>query len=88
MSDFKQFLASKGVQVFSLFFYVIFSTTNHDLALGQQNVETSYFHFQVEFGGGALRCGEYVTIRKVGDASQKVTAFDNIIQVFFILLAK
>ncbi|KAF3674896.1 Cleavage and polyadenylation specificity factor subunit 2, partial [Capsicum annuum] len=40
MSDFKQFLASKGVQV--------------------------------EFGGGALRCGEYVTIRKVGDASQKV----------------
>lgn len=42
MSDFKQFLASKGVQV--------------------------------EFGGGALRCGEYVTIRKVGDASQKVGA--------------
>ncbi|KAJ8554425.1 hypothetical protein K7X08_025103 [Anisodus acutangulus] len=40
MSDFKQFLASKGVQV--------------------------------EFGGGALRCGEYVTIRKVGDARQKV----------------
>ncbi|XP_059304797.1 cleavage and polyadenylation specificity factor subunit 2 [Lycium ferocissimum] len=40
MSDFKQFLASKGVQV--------------------------------EFGGWALRCGEYVTIRKVGDASQKV----------------
>ncbi|KAK4350851.1 hypothetical protein RND71_030164 [Anisodus tanguticus] len=40
MSDFKQFLASKGVQV--------------------------------EFGGGALRCGEYVTIRKVGDASQMV----------------
>ncbi|XP_009789216.1 cleavage and polyadenylation specificity factor subunit 2 [Nicotiana sylvestris] len=40
MSDFKQFLASKGVQV--------------------------------EFAGGALRCGEYVTIRKVGDASQKV----------------
>ncbi|PHT53176.1 Cleavage and polyadenylation specificity factor subunit 2 [Capsicum baccatum] len=40
MSDFKQFLASKGVQV--------------------------------EFGGGALRCGEYVTIRKVGDAGQKV----------------
>ncbi|XP_060203642.1 cleavage and polyadenylation specificity factor subunit 2 [Lycium barbarum] len=40
MSDFKQFLASKGVQV--------------------------------EFGGGALRCGEYVTIRKVGDGSQKV----------------
>ncbi|XP_050251747.1 cleavage and polyadenylation specificity factor subunit 2 [Quercus robur] len=39
MADFKQFLASKGVQV--------------------------------EFAGGALRCGEYVTIRKVGDASQK-----------------
>ena len=28
--------------------------------------------FQVEFSGGALRCGEYVTLRKVGDASQKV----------------
>ncbi|XP_057446178.1 cleavage and polyadenylation specificity factor subunit 2 [Lotus japonicus] len=26
---------------------------------------------QVEFAGGALRCGEYVTVRKVGDASQK-----------------
>ncbi|CAK9160932.1 unnamed protein product [Ilex paraguariensis] len=39
MADFKQFLASKGVQV--------------------------------EFSGGALRCGEYVTLRKVGDASQK-----------------
>ncbi|KAA8533716.1 hypothetical protein F0562_031233 [Nyssa sinensis] len=39
MADFKQFLASKGIQV--------------------------------EFAGGALRCGEYVTLRKVGDASQK-----------------
>ncbi|CAI9092242.1 OLC1v1027434C1 [Oldenlandia corymbosa var. corymbosa] len=39
MADFKQFLASKGVQA--------------------------------EFGGGALRCGEHVTLRKVGDASQK-----------------
>ncbi|XP_030475176.2 cleavage and polyadenylation specificity factor subunit 2 isoform X2 [Syzygium oleosum] len=39
LADFKQFLASKGVQV--------------------------------EFAGGALRCGEYVTLRKVGDASQK-----------------
>ncbi|PKI52068.1 hypothetical protein CRG98_027484 [Punica granatum] len=39
MADFKQYLASKGVQV--------------------------------EFAGGALRCGEYVTLRKVGDASQK-----------------
>ncbi|PIN22268.1 hypothetical protein CDL12_05024 [Handroanthus impetiginosus] len=40
MADFKQFLASKGIQV--------------------------------EFaGGGALRCGEYVTLRKVGDSSQK-----------------
>ncbi|XP_052209031.1 cleavage and polyadenylation specificity factor subunit 2 isoform X2 [Diospyros lotus] len=26
---------------------------------------------QVEFGGGALRCGEYTTIRKVGDSTQK-----------------
>ncbi|XP_058205943.1 cleavage and polyadenylation specificity factor subunit 2 [Rhododendron vialii] len=25
----------------------------------------------VEFGGGALRCGEYVTLRKIGDATQK-----------------
>ncbi|GAV60143.1 Lactamase_B domain-containing protein/RMMBL domain-containing protein/Beta-Casp domain-containing protein/CPSF100_C domain-containing protein [Cephalotus follicularis] len=39
MADFKQFLASKGVQV--------------------------------EFAGGALRCGEYVTLRKVGHMSQK-----------------
>ncbi|KAK6936840.1 Metallo-beta-lactamase [Dillenia turbinata] len=39
LADFKQFLASKGVQV--------------------------------EFAGGALRCGEYVTLRKVGDSSQK-----------------
>ncbi|XP_051121439.1 cleavage and polyadenylation specificity factor subunit 2 isoform X2 [Andrographis paniculata] len=27
--------------------------------------------FQVEFAGGALRCGDYVTLRKVGDSSQK-----------------
>ncbi|XP_050206694.1 cleavage and polyadenylation specificity factor subunit 2 [Mercurialis annua] len=39
MADYKQFLASKGVQV--------------------------------EFAGGALRCGEYVTLRKVGNISQK-----------------
>ncbi|KAK4480742.1 hypothetical protein RD792_013824 [Penstemon davidsonii] len=39
MADFKQFLASKGIQV--------------------------------EFAGGALRCGEYVTLRKVGDSNQK-----------------
>ncbi|XP_015573897.1 cleavage and polyadenylation specificity factor subunit 2 isoform X2 [Ricinus communis] len=39
MADFKQFLASKGVQV--------------------------------EFAGGALRCGEYVTLRKVGNINQK-----------------
>lgn len=26
---------------------------------------------QVEFAGGALRCGEYVTLRKVGDSVQK-----------------
>lgn len=26
---------------------------------------------QVEFAGGVLRCGEYVTLRKVGDATQK-----------------
>ncbi|GAU49657.1 hypothetical protein TSUD_291550 [Trifolium subterraneum] len=28
----------------------------------------------VEFAGGALRCGEYVTVRKVGDATQKASA--------------
>ncbi|KAI3939514.1 hypothetical protein MKW92_034065 [Papaver armeniacum] len=39
LADFKQFLASKGVQV--------------------------------EFSGVLLRCGEYVTLRKVGDAAQK-----------------
>ncbi|KAK8946198.1 Cleavage and polyadenylation specificity factor subunit 2 [Platanthera guangdongensis] len=39
LADFKQFLASKGIQV--------------------------------EFTGGALRCGEYVTVRKVTDSSQK-----------------
>ncbi|XP_047974460.1 cleavage and polyadenylation specificity factor subunit 2 [Salvia hispanica] len=39
MADFKQFLASQGIQV--------------------------------EFAGGALRCGEHVTLRKVGDSSQK-----------------
>ncbi|PIA49419.1 hypothetical protein AQUCO_01300318v1 [Aquilegia coerulea] len=39
LADFKQFLASKGIQA--------------------------------EFSGGALRCGEYVTVRKVGVASQK-----------------
>ncbi|MQM07767.1 hypothetical protein Taro_040619 [Colocasia esculenta] len=39
LADFKQLLASKGIQV--------------------------------EFAGGALRCGEYVTVRKVGDSSQK-----------------
>ncbi|XP_073020033.1 cleavage and polyadenylation specificity factor subunit 2 isoform X1 [Primulina eburnea] len=39
MADFKQFLASKGIQV--------------------------------EFASGALRCGDYVTLRKVGDSNQK-----------------
>ncbi|CAL9072389.1 unnamed protein product [Musa textilis] len=39
LADFKQFLASQGVQV--------------------------------EFTGGALRCGEHVTLRKISDASQK-----------------
>ncbi|CAM8964805.1 unnamed protein product [Rhodiola kirilowii] len=38
LSDFKQFLASKGVPV--------------------------------EFASGALRCGEYTTLRKIGDANQ------------------
>ncbi|PKU60928.1 Cleavage and polyadenylation specificity factor subunit 2 [Dendrobium catenatum] len=26
---------------------------------------------QVEFAGGALRCGEYVTLRKISDFTQK-----------------
>lgn len=29
-------------------------------------------NFQAEFSGGALRCGEFVTLRKVGDPTQKV----------------
>ena len=33
---------------------------------------TVRYALQVEFAGGALRCGEYVTLRKVTDASQKV----------------
>lgn len=32
-----------------------------------------WYSLQVEFAGGALRCGEYVTIRKVGPAGQKVS---------------
>lgn len=32
-----------------------------------------YIFHQVEFAGGALRCGEYVTLRKVSDASHKVS---------------
>ena len=28
----------------------------------------------MEFAGGALRCGEYVTLRKVGDTSPKASA--------------
>uniref|UniRef100_A0ACD5T9S1 Uncharacterized protein n=1 Tax=Avena sativa TaxID=4498 RepID=A0ACD5T9S1_AVESA len=39
LADFKQFLASKGLQV--------------------------------EFAGGALRCGKYITVRKIGDSNQK-----------------
>ncbi|KAK3129391.1 hypothetical protein QOZ80_6BG0478820 [Eleusine coracana subsp. coracana] len=27
--------------------------------------------WQVEFAGGALRCGEYITVRKIGDSVQK-----------------
>ncbi|KAB2598640.1 cleavage and polyadenylation specificity factor subunit 2-like [Pyrus ussuriensis x Pyrus communis] len=30
---------------------------------------------EVEFAGGALRCGEYVTLRKIGDASHKGGGF-------------
>ena len=26
---------------------------------------------QVEFAGGALQCGEYITVRKIGDSNQK-----------------
>ncbi|KAJ3693032.1 hypothetical protein LUZ60_012127 [Juncus effusus] len=39
LADFKQFLASKSIQV--------------------------------EFAGGALKCGEHVTVRKIGDSTQK-----------------
>ncbi|KAK9143745.1 hypothetical protein Syun_013145 [Stephania yunnanensis] len=47
LADFKQFLASKGIQV--------------------------------EFAGGALRCGEYVTLRKIGDATQKGTGSQQVV---------
>ncbi|KAL6183053.1 hypothetical protein ACLB2K_044464 [Fragaria x ananassa] len=33
--------------------------------------EIAWFDSEVSFAGGALRCGEHVTIRKVGDASHK-----------------
>lgn len=26
---------------------------------------------KVEFAAGALRCGEYITLRKIGDSNQK-----------------
>lgn len=29
---------------------------------------------QVEFAGGALRCGEYIMVRKVGDSILKVAS--------------
>ncbi|KAK9103630.1 hypothetical protein Sjap_020884 [Stephania japonica] len=47
LADFKQYLASKGIQV--------------------------------EFSGGALRCGEYVTLRKIGDATQKGTGLQQVV---------
>lgn len=39
----------------------------------------------MEFAGGALRCGEYVTLRKVGDASQKASASSDHLQISQIL---
>lgn len=45
LADFKQFLATKGLQV--------------------------------EFAGGALRCGEYITVCKIGDSNQKATYYWN-----------
>ncbi|KAG4994910.1 hypothetical protein JHK86_031737 [Glycine max] len=46
-----------------------------DLKLADIKQFLSSMGVQVEFAGGALRCGEYVTLRKVGDASQKATIF-------------
>ncbi|KAF1897485.1 hypothetical protein Lal_00035191 [Lupinus albus] len=40
---------------------------------------------QVEFAGGALRCGEYVTLRKVGDASQKASSSSEHLVVVLVL---
>ena len=70
MSDFKQFLASKGIQVcqhnsFTLDFFLLGLTI-------LRWTREKYFCVQAEFSGGALRCGEFVTLRKVGDPSQKV----------------
>ncbi|KAF5190062.1 Cleavage and polyadenylation specificity factor subunit [Thalictrum thalictroides] len=42
-----------------------------DLKLADFKQFLSSKGIQVEFSGGALRCGENVTLRKVGDASQK-----------------
>uniref|UniRef100_A0A0A9DB54 Cleavage and polyadenylation specificity factor subunit 2 n=1 Tax=Arundo donax TaxID=35708 RepID=A0A0A9DB54_ARUDO len=34
---------------------------------------------QVEFAGGALRCGEYVTVRKIGDSQRGSTGCQQIV---------
>ncbi|XP_078435387.1 cleavage and polyadenylation specificity factor 100 [Wolffia australiana] len=42
-----------------------------DLKLADLKQLLSSKGIQVEFSGGALRCGEHVTVRKVGDSAQK-----------------
>ena len=38
---------------------------------------------QVEFASGALRCGEYITLRKVGDTTQKASISSSSYPSFF-----
>jgi hypothetical protein len=49
---------------------VVYSETTGNIALMRHSS-------QVEFAGGALRCGEYITVRKIGDSNQKVTNHSN-----------
>lgn len=89
MANFKQFLADNGVQVPSpslaqkqlvsdLIFSIsmrhkkLWKRSAHCARYTKNELPVTYFS-QVEFAGGALRCGEYVTLRKVGDASHKVS---------------
>lgn len=40
--------------------------------LGTSEASLCCIVLQVEFAGGALKCGEHITVRKISDSSQKV----------------